>query len=216
MKNTTINNNPMLPLNLTRFGFDVSNPKDEKIDIESLTEIRDFIRTNFEQSKTIVRRDNKSSDVLKSLSQICLSVEFNEGDFIAAMILEGFKYKKSGGRIFFNISRATINNLPHLMGGKATSSGRKSRPKKNELTLEEWKEIANKIYEMGEKFHELFKLMKDKFKNDYKNKLGVVGRSNDKLIDYLDKIVRSKSLNLTEDEVTNISLQLKSNYWRLI
>ena len=205
MKNTTINNNPMLPLNLTRFGFDVSNPKDEKIDIESLTEIRDFIRTNFEQSKTIVRRDNKSSDVLKSLSQICLSVEFNEGDFIAAMILEGFKYKKSGGRIFFNISRATINNLPHLMGGKATSSGRKSRPKKNELTLEEWKEIGNKTKEMDDIFCEFFKLLKDKlYKKDYKTKLGAVCRSHDKFIDHLDNFFRRQSFDLSEIEQSYI------------
>ena len=74
----------MLPLNLTRSGFDVSNPKDEKIDTETLTEIRQFIRANFKQKKTI--NSHIRSYGLKDHVEKKLEIYIKNGDFIAAMI----------------------------------------------------------------------------------------------------------------------------------
>ena len=107
----------MLPSNLTRSGFDVSNPKDEKIDIECLSEIREFIRTNFEKSETIVIRDNKTSHGLIIYVNPCLQREFENGDLIAAMILEGYRYKQcvKSRNCYFNISEESIKKLLSLM-----------------------------------------------------------------------------------------------------
>ena len=106
----------MIPSNLTRSGFDVSNPEDEKIDIESLTEIREFIRTNFEKIKTIVRKDNRTSHGLVIYLNPCLQRDFENGDFIAAMILEGFKYKQHSINCYFNISQESIKKLLSMWG----------------------------------------------------------------------------------------------------
>lgn len=112
MKNTTTKNNPMLPLNLTRGGFDVSNPEDEKIDVESLTEIRQFIRANFAKIKTCSTINNKDSiSLCFSIKKALFFKEFKEGDFIAAMILEDFAFKKIKEKIYFNISEFSIDKL---------------------------------------------------------------------------------------------------------
>ena len=109
MKNTTTKNNPILPLNLTRFGFDVSNPEDEEIDVESLTEIRQFIRANLEKSKTI--NSHIRSYGLKGYVERKLDIYIKNGDFIAAMILEEFSYKQSGLNAYFNISEKSVKKV---------------------------------------------------------------------------------------------------------
>ena len=96
----------MIPINLSRFGFDTSS---DKIAIESLTEIRYFIKLNFEKTENI--NPIKSSYGLKGIIENNLKVHVANGDFVAAMILEGFKFKQSGKNAYFNISIKSIKRF---------------------------------------------------------------------------------------------------------
>jgi len=96
----------MIPNNLTKFGFDTSS---EKIDIESLDELRQFINTNFEKTKHI--NTIKSSFSLKEIIEKEFSTFIYNGEFSAAMILEGFKFKQSDQNAYFNISKKSLKKF---------------------------------------------------------------------------------------------------------
>lgn len=90
----------MLPSNLTKIGF---NTPGDKIEIETLIEIRHFIRMNFEKIEKI--NSSKTSYGLKQGIESILGIYITNGDFIASMILEGFRYKQKGMNAYFNISK---------------------------------------------------------------------------------------------------------------
>lgn len=96
----------MIPNNLTKFGFDTSS---DKIDIESLFEIRQFIANNFEKSATI--NPIKTSFSLKEIIEKEFGTFIYNGEFIAAMILEGFKFKQSDQNAYFNITKKSLKKF---------------------------------------------------------------------------------------------------------
>lgn len=96
----------MIPSNLTKFGFDTSS---DRIEIESLVEIRNLINENFEKSSTYLMTE--PSYVLKGIAERKLDTYIANGDFIAAMILEGFKYKIDAPNAYFNISKRSFKKF---------------------------------------------------------------------------------------------------------
>jgi len=99
----------MLPYPITIHGFTDSG---DKIEIESITEIRNFIKLNFVK----VERINSFciSCLLVEIIRKNLDVSVTNGMVISAMILEGFKFKKCGYNAIFNLSKKSIQKfLPY-------------------------------------------------------------------------------------------------------
>lgn len=91
---------------LTEHGF---TDFGEKIEIESLAEIRNFIKLNFVK----VERFNSrySSRSLLEIFRKYLGDSVTNGMVISAMILEGFKFKKYGCNAIFNLSKKSIQKF---------------------------------------------------------------------------------------------------------
>jgi len=96
----------MLPKNLFKNGF---QKKGELIEIDSLKNIRKFIRNNINKQKTI--NTHISSYKLKHIIEKKLPEGYvANGDLIASMILEGYEYKidkKSPLNVYFNFSQSS-------------------------------------------------------------------------------------------------------------
>ena len=79
----------MIPEHLTHEGLGYS--RDEKVDITRLDFLREFIRSNWKKSDKI--NYERRSYNLKHIAEKCLDRYVSNGELIAAMILEGFRYK---------------------------------------------------------------------------------------------------------------------------
>ena len=99
-----------IPKNLFKDGF---AEKGEPIEIGSLEDIRDFIKNNLSQQKTI--NTQTSSYGLKHIIENKLQRKYvSNGELIASMILEGYEYKidkKNHLNAYFNLSKETIKRL---------------------------------------------------------------------------------------------------------
>lgn len=96
----------MLPSNLSKFGFDTSS---DQIQLDSLTEISQFIANNFEKQSTI--NPIKTSFSLKEIIEKEFGTYIYNGDLIAAMILEGFDFKQVDQNAYFNISKKSLKKF---------------------------------------------------------------------------------------------------------
>lgn len=101
--------NITLPKNLYRNGFNSENKS--SVDLNSIKSSRDFIRDNLKKTKSINKR--VGSYKLKHAVEIYYNnnLFMGNGDFIAAMILEGYEYKresKDSPNAYFNLSQKSI------------------------------------------------------------------------------------------------------------
>jgi hypothetical protein len=116
-KLVTLSVKDLLPSNLYSAGFsNSSNPdkyRTEQLNLEMVEDLRPFIRDNFQKQKTI--NVTRSSYGLKHIVERCINKYVCNGEFIAAMILEGFNYKAGSINANFNISnksiKATVNKF---------------------------------------------------------------------------------------------------------
>jgi hypothetical protein len=83
-----------LPNNLSKSGFGSGEP----VKIEELGAIRSFIRENFTFSPKINTKVGSYS--LKHFVESRIGDYVANGDFVAAMILEGFKFEQDGKNAF--------------------------------------------------------------------------------------------------------------------
>lgn len=103
-------NHITLPKHLTKYGFD---PKGEKIQIDSLRDIRAFIRDKLVIQKNI--NLETSSYGLKHIAEREVGRYVGNGELIAAMILEGYDHVVSHGLNYpynahFNVSERSIKD----------------------------------------------------------------------------------------------------------
>ena len=99
----------MLPKDLFKEGFTQNG---NLVNIKSLNYIREFIREHLEKRKIINKK--MGSGGLKHVVEGSLGKDVSSGDFIAAMILEGYDYKKDGGKsphAYFNIAQRSVTKL---------------------------------------------------------------------------------------------------------
>jgi len=101
-----------LPNNLFRNGF--NNEASGPVNIDSVNIVRKFIGDNFEKANTI--NTKIGSCALKSIFERNQPVTgyVSDGDFIAAMILEGYSYKmenKKSSSAFFNLSKKSVKKF---------------------------------------------------------------------------------------------------------
>lgn len=94
-----------LPKNLSRHGFGNGEP----IRTEELQTLRSFIRENFAFSPKINAKAGSYS--LKHLVESGIGDYVANGDFIAAMVLEGFRFEQDEKNALFNIDNDSIEKL---------------------------------------------------------------------------------------------------------
>lgn len=91
-----------LPKNLDMNGFKNGKILDEDIiDISLLTDIKGYIAAELSKRKTINLKH--SSYGLKHKCEKYLEKYVSNGQFIASMILVGYRYKQDGINAYFNI-----------------------------------------------------------------------------------------------------------------
>ena len=103
-----------IPENLYVTGFIASEGAagytSKSFDYERIAECRDIIRANFKKIKTY---PEISSYHLKGIVETFMGGYISNGEFIFAMIKEGFAYKiqDNGPNCFFNLSKKSYNEL---------------------------------------------------------------------------------------------------------
>lgn len=103
-------NTGLIPENLSLDGFEKGNVI-EAWDIDKINKIRLFIRGNLKKTKTLNRRD--SSYGIKHKVERNTDLYITNGELIAAMILEGYRFKRDWTKINcnFNVSTSSLKKL---------------------------------------------------------------------------------------------------------
>lgn len=103
-------NTRLIPENLSLDGFETDKVV-EFWDVSRINKIRLFIRDNLKKTKTINRRD--SSYGIKHKVERNTDLYITNGELIAAMILEGYRFKRDWTKINcnFNVSTSSLKKL---------------------------------------------------------------------------------------------------------
>ena len=105
-------NNMKYTENLTLNGYE-PDAKFNKTEFErngNIEKIRNLIKANLSKTKHVYR-DAPSSYVLKHKAETILNTYITNGEFIYAMILEGYDVEKHRLNAYFNISKKSFKAL---------------------------------------------------------------------------------------------------------
>ncbi len=101
--------------NITKNGFEIPNKKSEKVIIEELDEVIEFIKNNLKLTKNINRKH--SSYGLKHILERLMNKGISNGELITAMLICGYDYKryKSGLNCYFNVGNVNEKKLKEAL-----------------------------------------------------------------------------------------------------
>lgn len=104
-----------LPEHLYKGGFGSTYYGADKIDVESLTDVRDFVSKNWKKSKKLLRY---SSFGLSDIASEILGRKVSNGEIIAAMILEGYHYEPSVLNAVFYVDKDDVKKTQAMLDEK--------------------------------------------------------------------------------------------------
>lgn len=106
----------MIYKNITKNGFETPNKNSEKVKVEELVEIIEFIKTYFIMRKNI--NTKHSSYGIKHILERLMNIGVSNGELITAMLICGYKhkrYRRNGLNCHFNVKSINEDNLKELI-----------------------------------------------------------------------------------------------------